>query len=83
MESRKMILKNLFVGQQWRNRQREQAYGRGEGGGEGEMYGESNLESSITICKIDGQQELAVWLRKLKLGLCISLEGWDGEGDGS
>ena len=47
------------------------------------MYGESNLESSITICKIDSQQELAVWLRKLKLGLCISLEGWDGEGDGS
>ena len=25
-----MILKNLFTGQQWRNRQREQAYGRGD-----------------------------------------------------
>ena len=24
----------------------------------------------------------AVWLRKLKQGLCINLEGWDGEGDG-
>ena len=23
----------------------------------------------------------AVWLRKLKQGLCINLEGWDGEGD--
>ena len=22
------------------------------------------------------------WLRKLKQGLCINLEGWDGEGDG-
>jgi len=31
MESRKMVLKNLFTGQQWRNRQREQIYGRGEG----------------------------------------------------
>ena len=26
--------------------------------------------------------EFAVWLRKLKHGLCINLEGWDGEGDG-
>jgi len=24
----------------------------------------------------------AVWLRKFKQGLCINLEGWDGEGDG-
>ena len=46
------------------------------------MYGQSNVETYITICKIDSQQELAVWLRKLKQGLCISLEGWDGEGDG-
>ena len=46
------------------------------------MYGESNRETSITICKIDSQPEIAVWLRKLKQGLCINLEGWDGEGDG-
>ena len=26
--------------------------------------------------------EFAVWLRKLKQGLCINLEGWDGAGDG-
>ena len=30
----------------------------------------------------DSQREFAVWLRKLKQGLCINLEGWDGEGDG-
>ena len=36
----------------------------------------------ITICKIDSQWEFAVRLRKLKQGLCINLEGWDGEGDG-
>ena len=46
------------------------------------MYGESNRETYITICKIDSQQEFAVWLRKLKQELCINLEGWDGEGDG-
>ena len=34
MESRKMVLKNLFAGQQWRNRHREQTYGHGERGGE-------------------------------------------------
>ena len=40
------------------------------------------LFTYITICKIDSQQEFAIWLRKLKQGLCINLEGWDGEGDG-
>ena len=42
------------------------------------MYGKSNMESFITICKIDSQREFAVWLRKLKQGLCINLEG-DGK----
>ena len=37
----------------------------------------------ITICKIDSQWEFAVWLRKLKQGLWINLEGWDAEGDGT
>ena len=46
------------------------------------MYGKSNMESYITICKIDSQWEFAVWLSKLKQGLCINLELWDGEGDG-
>ena len=46
------------------------------------MYGESNMETYITICKIDSQEEFAVCLRKLKEGLCINLEGWVGAGDG-
>ena len=29
------------------------------------MYGKSNMETYITICKIDSQWEFAVWLRKL------------------
>ena len=64
-----MVLKNLFAGQQWRNRHREETYGHGERAREGEMHGKSNMETYITICKIDGQQEFAVWLRKLKQGL--------------
>ena len=46
------------------------------------MYGKSNMETYITICKINSQREFAAWLRKLKQGLCINLEGWDGEGAG-
>ena len=40
------------------------------------------METYITICKLDSQWEFAVWLRKLKQGLCINLEGWDEKGDG-
>ena len=79
-----MVLMNLFTWKQWENRHREQTYGHSDGEeGEGEMYGKSNMETYITTCKIDNQWEFAVWLRKLKQGLCINLEGWDGEGDGS
>ena len=46
------------------------------------MYGKSNMETNITLCKIDSQQEFAVWFRKPKQGLCINLEGWDRERGG-
>ena len=49
-------------------------------GTRGEMYGKINMETYITICKIDSQWEFAVWLRKLKQGLCINLKVWDAEG---
>ena len=61
---------------------REQTYGHGERGGDGEMCGEINMDTYITICKIDSQWEFAVWRRKLNQGLCINLEQWDGEGGG-
>ena len=46
------------------------------------MYAKSNMETYITICKIDSQRELLGWLRKVKQGLFINLEGLDGEEDG-
>ena len=46
------------------------------------MYGKSNMETYIDICKVNSQWEFVVCLRELKQGLCINLEGWDGEGDG-
>ena len=60
----------------------KQTYGHGERGGEGEMYGESNMETYIAICKINSQWEFVVCLRELKQGLCINLEGWNMERDG-
>ena len=69
MKSRRIVLKNIFTGQQWRNRQRDtEIYGHEEREGEGELYGKSNMETYITICKIDSQKKFAVWLRKLKQG---------------
>ena len=73
-----MVLKNSFTRQQWINRHRE----HGERGGEGEMYGESNMETYISICEMDSQREFAVCLRKLKQGLCVNLKWWGGAGDG-
>jgi len=61
MESKKTVLMNLFSGQQWRNRHREQPYGHGGGEeGEDEIYGESNMEIYNAICKIDSQWEFPV-----------------------
>ena len=77
-----MVPKNLFAEQQWRNRHKKRTYGRGERGEEGEMYGESNMETYITMCKTDSQWEFAVWFRKLKQGLCINLVGWGGRWEG-
>ena len=44
------------------------------------MYGKSDMETCITVCKMDSQWEFSVWLRKLKHGLCINLARWDVEG---
>ena len=46
------------------------------------MFEKSNMETYITVSKIDSQWEFAVWLRKLKQGFYIHLEGWDEAGDG-
>ena len=47
---------------------------------EGETYGESNMETHITICKTDSQWKFALCLRKLKQGLCVNLEERDEVG---
>ena len=47
-----MLLKNVHIGQQKRSRHREQTYGHGQRGEEGEMYRKSNMETYIAVCKI-------------------------------
>ena len=37
-----------------------------------DVWRESNVETYITVCKIESQWEFTVWLRKLKQGLCIN-----------
>ena len=51
-----------------------------EWGEKGDLYGESSMETYITMCKIESQQEFAV-SQETQTGLCINLEGWEGEGD--
>ena len=46
------------------------------------MYGKSNMETYITIWKIDSPWEFAVCLRELKQGFYINLEGWGGKLEG-
>ena len=55
-----MVLKNLLTEQQWRNRHRAWTCGHGERGGEGEMCGKSNMETYITTCRVESQQEFAL-----------------------
>ena len=60
MESRKIVLKNLFTGQQWRKSLREKTSGHRERVGEGEMYGESNMDGQRGLpCYVSwGRKEL-------------------------
>ena len=80
MESRKTILMNLFVGQQWRCRHRKQKtnwWCRRE-----ERLGcmERAAWKHALPCIKQSQREFVVWLRELKLELYGNLEGWDGKG---
>ena len=53
------------------NRLMDSVQGLGEG--KAGMDGESNIETYITIFKIDSQCEFALWLKELKPGLCNNL----------
>ena len=82
MESRKMVLMNLFSGQQWRDIENRPKDTEGVEEKEVETHGDSDMEIYNTMCKIDNQWKFAVWLKELTQGLYDNLKRWDGEGDG-
>ena len=65
MESRKMVLITYLQGSNGVTDIENRLMDMGKRGGEGEMNGKSNMETYITICKIDSQWEFSIWLRKL------------------
>jgi len=67
MESGKMVLMNLFAGQQWRHRHREQIYGHGGRGGRRgwDKLREWHGNTHTTVWTTDPQWEFAVWLTEL------------------
>ena len=79
-ESRKMALNNLFTGQQWRKRCREWTYGHRKRGGEGEMYGKSNMETYIIICKTDSLMGICYMAQETEIGALYQPRGvgWGG-----
>ena len=60
MESRKTVLMNLFAGQQWRRRHREQICEHRVGRRGWDKWREQHGNIYITIGKVDSQQELAI-----------------------
>ena len=65
MESRKIVLMNLFAGQQWRCRHREKTCGHSRG-----RKGWDKLRESMETynVKTDSQWKFAVRCREFKLG---------------
>ena len=60
MESRKMVLMNLFAGQQWRHRGREQTGGHGGGRKRWGKLREYHGNIYVTICRLDNRWEFDV-----------------------
>ena len=75
-----MVLRNLFAGQQMEKQTENRLMDMGRGK-ERVRCMERVTWKLTSICKIDSQWEFAICLRKLKQGLSINLEGWDGDRD--
>ena len=65
MESRKMVLTNLFTGQQWRCRNKQTC---GHSWGERRWMTWDSGTETYTLCKVGKQWECAVWCREHKAG---------------
>ena len=73
-----MVLKNLFTGQQWRNRQREQPYGHGE---RVRCMERVTWKLTLPYVKQKTNGNLLYVSGNSKQELYINLDRWDGDGD--
>ena len=80
MESRKMALKNLFAGQQWRFKHRERACGhsRGSRGWDRLRIAQKHINYHSKIASGNLLHDTG----SSNPELCENLEGWDGVGGG-
>ena len=60
MEPRKIVLMNLFSGQQWGCRQREQTCGHSRGRRGWDEWREQHGNIYTNICKVDSQWKFAI-----------------------
>ena len=84
MEFRKIILISLLVREQRRHRHKEQSFGHSAGRRVWDERREYHWNLYITIYKIDGQWEFAVWHREHKAGVLWQPRGmgWGGRWEG-
>ena len=78
MEPRKMILMNLSQGSSGDIDIENRLMDMQRGEERVRCIERVTWKLTLPYVKIDAQWESAIWLRKLKQGLCINLEGWDG-----
>ena len=84
MKSRKMVLMNLFAGQSWRHRHREQTCGHSGGGRKWDELREQHGNIYNTERKTESQWEFAVRHREINPVVCDNLQrvGWGGKREG-
>ena len=76
MESRRLVLMNLFAGQQWRHRHREQIY-RHSWEGDSGTNGGSGIDIYILQCVEELAGKSCYITQGASLTLCDDLEGGD------
>ena len=82
MESRKMVLMNLFAEKEWRCRYREQSCRHSGRRKEWDKWRKQHQHMYTSMCKTGSWLEAAIEHRKPSLALCDDLERWDTEREG-
>ena len=81
MESRKMVLKNLFTGQQWRNNIENRLMDMGRGEERVRCMERVTWKLTLPYVKQISNENFLYASGNSNRGFVINLEGWDGEGN--